>query len=75
MERRWSGVMYRYTNLKVHKDKTSQIEVRDPRTGYLGPVRDGPGTSPDLESCWDVAAVAAVIIFPGACSQNGFFRK
>ena len=50
----------------------SLIEVVDSRTGYLGPVRDGPGASPDLESCWDAAAV---IIFPGACSQNGFFRK
>ena len=38
------------------------IEVRDSRTGYLVPVRDGPGASPDLESCWDAAvAVVAVI--------------
>ena len=53
----------------------ANVEVRDSRTGYLIPVRDGPGASPDLESCWDAAAVAAVIIFPGTCSQNGFFRK
>ena len=52
--------------------RTVYIDVRDSRTGYLVPVRDGPGASPDLESCWDVAAV---IIVPGTCSQNGFFRK
>ncbi len=26
--------------------------------GYSIPVRDGPGALPDLESCWDVAAVS-----------------
>ena len=35
------------------------IEVRDSRTGYLLPARDGPGALPDGQSCWD-AAVAAV---------------
>ena len=34
------------------------IEVRDSWTGYLVPVRDGPGALPDLESSWDVAAAA-----------------
>ena len=34
------------------------IEVRDSRTGYLLPARDGPGALPDLESSWDVAAAA-----------------
>ena len=35
------------------------IEVRDSRTGYLIPARDGPGALPDLESSWAVAAAAA----------------
>ena len=35
------------------------IEVRDSQTGYLLPVRDAQGTLPDVESCWDAAAVAA----------------
>ena len=34
------------------------VEVRDSRTGYLIPARDGPGALPDLESSWDVAAAA-----------------
>ena len=37
------------------------IEVRDSQTGYLVPVCDGPGASPDLESCWDAAVALAVI--------------
>ena len=37
------------------------IEVRDSRTGYLVPVRDGPGVLPDGESCWDVAVVVAAV--------------
>ena len=39
------------------------VEVRDSRTGYLVPVCDAPGASPDLESCSDAGAVvvAAVI--------------
>ena len=36
------------------------IEVRDSQTGYLVPVRDGPGALPDMESSWDVAVAAAV---------------
>ena len=36
------------------------IEVRDSRTGYLIPARDGPGALPDVESSWDVAVAAAV---------------
>ena len=30
-----------------------------PRTGYLLPARGAPGVSPDVESCWDVAAAVA----------------
>ena len=38
------------------------IEVRDSRTGYLLPARDGPEALPYLESSWDVAvAVAAAV--------------
>ena len=33
--------------------------MRDSRTGYLLPARDGPGAFPDLESSWDVAAAVA----------------
>ena len=36
------------------------IEARDIQTGYLVPVRDGPGDLPDGQSCWDVVVVAAV---------------
>ena len=32
------------------------IEVRDSRTGYLIPARDGPRALPDMDSCWDAAA-------------------
>ena len=34
--------------------------MRDSRTGYLVPGRDGPGALPDMDSSWDVAAAAAV---------------
>ena len=34
------------------------VEVRDSWTGYLVPVRDGPGALSDVESSWDVAAAA-----------------
>ena len=34
------------------------IEVRDSRTGYLIPARDGPRALPDGQSCWDAAAAA-----------------
>ena len=34
--------------------------MRDSRTGYLIPARDGPGALPDPESSWDVAVAAAV---------------
>ena len=36
------------------------MEVRDSRTGYLLPARDGPGALPDGQSCWDAAVAAAV---------------
>ena len=38
------------------------IEVRDSHTGYLVPVRDGPGLLPDWESCWDAAVAAAAAV-------------
>ena len=40
----------------------SKVEVRDSRTGYLIPARDGTGALPDMESSWDVAAVAAAAV-------------
>ena len=41
-------------------DSTVQTEVRDSRTGYLIPARDGTGALPDMDSSWDVAVAAAV---------------
>ena len=41
--------------------KTEMIEVRDSRTGYLLPARDGPGALPDVESSWDAAVAAAAV--------------
>ena len=38
------------------------IEVRDSRTGYLLPARDGPGALPDVESSWDAVAAAAAAV-------------
>ena len=35
------------------------IEVRDSRTGYLLPARDGPGALPDMDSSWDAAAAVS----------------
>ena len=35
--------------------------MRDSQTGYLVPVQDAPGALPDLESCWDAAAVVAAV--------------
>ena len=40
----------------------SQIEVRDSRTVYLLPARDGPGALPNGQSCWDAVAAAAVAV-------------
>ena len=37
------------------------IEVRDSRSGYLIPARDGPGALPDVESSWDAAVAAAAV--------------
>ena len=36
------------------------VEVRDSRTGYLVPERDGLGAWPDWESCWHAAVATAV---------------
>ena len=46
------------------------IEVRDSRTGYLLPARDGPGALPDVESSWDAAAVAAAAAAAAAVSRK-----
>ena len=35
------------------------VEVRDSRTGYLLPARDGPGALPDGQSCWDAAVAVS----------------
>ena len=43
-----------------------KVEVRDSRTGYLIPARDGPRALPDMDSSWDVAAVVAA----AAVSRN-----
>ena len=40
----------------ILKEQYTPIEVRDSRTGYLLPARDGPGALPDVESSWDAAA-------------------
>ena len=40
----------------------SNVEVRDSRTGYLIPARDGPGALPDMDSSWDAVAAAAVAL-------------
>ena len=39
---------------RVHRSEGS------PCTGYLVPVRDGPGLMPEWEKCWDAAVVFAV---------------
>ena len=39
------------------------VEVSDSRTGYLLPARGGPGALPDMDSSWDVAAVAVAVIW------------
>ena len=36
--------------------------MRDSRTGYLLPARDGPGALPDVESCWDAVVAVAVAV-------------
>ena len=36
--------------------------MRDSRTGYLIPARDGPGALPDMDSSWDVAVAAAAAV-------------
>ena len=33
--------------------------MRDSRTGYLIPARDGPGALPDGQSCWDAAVAVS----------------
>ena len=50
---RWSGGPDFAVKLKV------VIEVRDSRTGYLLPARDGTGALPDGQSCWDAAAAVS----------------
>ena len=36
--------------------------MRDSRTGYLIPARDGPGASPNGQSSWDAVAAAAAAV-------------
>ena len=43
--------------------------MRDSRTGYLLPARDGPGALPDMDSSWDVAAAAVAAAVAVSC-QN-----
>ena len=56
-----------YTTLKRKLMQTDisgiqvNVEVRDSRTGYLLPARDGPGALPDGQSCWDAVAVAVAV--------------
>ena len=54
--------MLHYAAQSQMKDEAVQVEVRDSRTGYLIPARDGPGALPDMDSSWDVAAAAAVAV-------------
>ena len=44
-----------------HVKRCRFVEVRDSRTGYLLPARDGPGALPDVESSWDAVAAAAAV--------------
>ena len=44
------------------------VEVRDSRTGYLVPVRDGQGTLPDVESC-RAAAAPRRPVHPSVCNS------
>ena len=44
------------------KMATSEVEVRDSRTGYLLLARDDTGALPDMDSSWDAAAVAAAAV-------------
>ena len=50
------------------------VEVRDSRTGYLIPARDGPGALPELESCWDVAAAAVSREMPKYEEMHSFSK-
>ena len=50
------------------------IEVRDPRTGYLLPARDGPGALPDMDSSWDAAAAAVSRKMPKYEEMHTFFK-
>ena len=51
------------------------VEVRDSRTGYLFPARDGPGALPDVESSWDAVAAAAVSRKMPKCRETHTFSK
>ena len=53
------------------------VEVRDSRTGYLLPARDGPGALPDGQSCWDAVAATAVAVsrkMPKYREMHTFFK-
>ena len=49
--------------ITVHLSEV-KIEVRDSRTGYLLPARDGPGALPNGQSSWDAAVAAAAAVPP-----------
>ena len=52
-----SSYMERTGHIWTVEQPIIYIEVRDPRTGYLLPARDG--SLPDVESSWDAASAAA----------------
>ena len=54
--------VHNQAQIDEHREKSINIvEVRDSRTGYLLPARDGPGALPDGQSCWDAAVAAAAV--------------
>ena len=49
--------------------------MRDPRTGYLLPARDGPGALPDGQSCWGAAAAAVSRKMPKYQSEMPKYKE
>ena len=49
-----------FSHVNTHRHRF--VEVRDSRTGYLIPARDGPGALPDMDRSWDVAAAVAAAV-------------
>ena len=48
-------------HVHISDSDNRNVEARDSRTGYLVPVRDGPGALTDVESCWDAVAAAVAV--------------